>query len=151
MTPQICGLSSSSPSRPDPISAARFPRTLPRQRLNPDERVAVLIPQPQARERSRLLHFHVAHVGFMRQQIFSKFPRLSIQPDREIVVHSGPPEITLIVELRVVRTRPRRGNLPLGYLFGLGIEHRQRVAVKCATPHAVLRIDVSPPAASALR
>jgi len=37
------------------------------QWFDADDCAGVLIPQPEARERSGFLHLHVANVGFMRQ------------------------------------------------------------------------------------
>ncbi|PYS44946.1 MAG: hypothetical protein DMG13_33095 [Acidobacteria bacterium] len=60
-------------------------------------------------------------------------------------------DIRLVIELRVIRTRPRRGSLPLRDLPRLRIEHRQTVAVKYAAPQAVLGVDVASPATRAFR
>ena len=43
------------------------PACLRRQRFHADERIAVLIAQPEAREGAGLLHLDVPHVGFVRQ------------------------------------------------------------------------------------
>src|SRR5713226_3587121 len=93
----------------------------------------------------------MTNVRFMREEVLGEFPGLGIQPDGHIVVHSRRPDIRLVVELRVIRTRPLRGNLPLRDLLRLRIEHRQPVAVEYATPQAVLGVDVSSPATRAFR
>src|SRR5712692_1382811 len=90
-------------------------------------------------------------VRFMREEILGEFPGLAVQPDSKVVVHSGRPDIRLVVELRIIRTRPLRGNLPLRDLLRLWIEHRHAVAVKYTAPQAVLGVDVSSPATRAFR
>ena len=104
------------------------------QGLDVDDGAAVLISQPQAGERPALLHLDMPDIGFVWQQIFGEFSRLSVEPDRQVVVHSGRPHVRLVVELRIVRARPLGGNLPLGDLLNLGIEHRNCVAVEHAAP-----------------
>src|SRR6266478_10014244 len=89
---------------------------LRRQRLDSDDGIAVLVSEPKARESAGFLHLNVANVGFMRQHILGEFSSLGIQRDSNIVVHSGRPDIRLVIELRVVRPAPLGGNLPLGDL-----------------------------------
>src|SRR5213593_1091674 len=84
----------------------------------------------------------------MRQEVLGEFSSLEIHSDGEIVVHAGTPEIRLVIELRVVGTRPWRGSIPLGNLLRLRIEHGHRVAVEFAAPHAVLRVNVTAAAAA---
>src|SRR5947207_13500226 len=93
----------------------------------------------------------MADVRFVRQQVFGEFSSLKIQSYSEIIVHAGPPEIRLVIELRVIGTCPRRGYVPFGNFLRLRIKHCQSVAVEFATPHAVLRVDVASAASRAFR
>src|SRR5438477_6512263 len=93
----------------------------------------------------------MTNVRFMREEILGEFSGLGIEPDGQIVLHYGRPGIRLVVELRVIRTRPLRGDLPLRDLLRPGIEHRQPVAVEHPTPQAVLGIDVPSPATRTFR
>src|SRR5439155_14939178 len=79
---------------------------LRRERLDVDERVAVLVAEPKAGERARLLNFHVPDVGFMRKQILGEFSGLRIQTQSDVIIHASSPRISLVVELRVIRTSP---------------------------------------------
>jgi len=68
---------------------------------------------------------------------------LRIQPYRKIVVHSSRPGICLVIELRVIRTRPRRGNRPLADLLTL--------LVPKAAGHNQYDVDQPPDSQSARR
>ena len=114
-----------------------------------DDCAAVLVAQPHAGESSGLLHFHVANVGFMRQQILGEFSGLGIQPDSKIVVHSGRPEhrsCHRTARRRDASTRVGVFHSVIFCVFGSNIA--KPLPIKCATPHAVLGIDVSSPAAA---
>src|SRR5439155_9373162 len=117
------------------------------ERFDFDDRRTVVAADPERTWTLRIVDVDAADVGRARQHVFRVLAALDIEACHTVGQHGPGPRLAVAAGYGVVRRAPRRGHLPLGHAFGLGIEHADGVALIFAKPQPALVIDTSAPRA----
>src|SRR5260370_2848702 len=110
------------------------------QRLNLDDRRAVIAAGPEGDRRRGIVDEHPPYIGGARQQIVDRLPGPGVEPRDLIAQHRAGPCLFVLVGDDVVGRRPSRRDRPFPELPGPGVEHADAVAAIFAEPQPVLRI-----------
>src|SRR5260370_5358786 len=124
---------------PEPQPSARRAVAL-FQRLNLDDRRAVIAAGPEGDRRRGIVDEHAPYIGGARQQIVDRLPGFGVEPRDLIAQHRAGPGLSVLVGDDVVGRRPSRPDLPLLELFGPGVEHADAVSAIFTEPQPVLCI-----------
>src|SRR5260370_13554210 len=124
---------------PEPQPSARRAVAL-FQRLNLDDRRAVIAAGPEGDGRRGIVDEHPPYIGGARQQIVDRLPGPGVEPRDLIAQHRAGPGLFVLVGDDVVGRRPSRRDRPFPELPAPGVEHADAVAAIFAEPQPVLRI-----------
>src|ERR1700733_9187919 len=76
------------------------------QRLELDDRGAVVAADPEGHRRGAVVDEHAPYVGRARQQIFDELAGLGTEPQDAVPHHRAGPGLAVLVERHVVGRRP---------------------------------------------
>src|SRR6266581_6414867 len=136
---------SSSWSKPRPSFRPGMPRRPSVQRLELDDRGAVVAADPEGHRRGRVVDEHAPDVGVARQQVVDHPAALGVEARDEVGDHRAGPGLLVLVDRDVVGRGPARLDLPVLELAGLGVEHGDAVAAVLREPEPVLRVHHAAP------
>src|SRR5580704_18706120 len=130
--------------RPYPLTPALSPLGRGRksiQRLDLDDRSAVVAADPQRAGVLGVVDEDAADIGRPRQRVFGVLPGLDVEARDPVGVHRGGPGIAVLVGYRVIRRRPRCRHFPFLDLAGLRVEHADGIAEIFGEPQPALVVD----------
>jgi hypothetical protein len=126
------------------IAAARTWATTLIEWYNHDHR---LIAYPEHGTARGIVDEYAAYVRLARQLVFDDLGSRRIQASDAICAHSSRPHFAILVGHRIIRSHPRRRQLPLFELRSAGIEHGDPIGSPLSEPQSVMRVHA--PAARA--
>src|SRR5262245_23701041 len=122
------------------------------QRLDLDDRGAVVVADPEHRPRPGLLDEDAADVGCARQEIFGDLAALGVKPGYVVVRHRAGPHVgAALAGHDVVRFAPCLRQLELLHLLGRWIEHADGVPAILREPELALVVEPATPRPRARR
>ena len=110
------------------------------ERLELDDRCAVVVADPEGHRRRTVVHEHAPHIGGARQEVLDELAALRIETQNAVVVFATRPDVAVPVRRHVVRPRAGRRNLPFLKALAPRVEHPDAIAVVLAEPQAILGI-----------
>src|SRR6185503_10530553 len=115
------------------------------ERLDLDDRGAVVAADPERAGTLRVVHVDTADVGRARQHVFGVLAALDVEARHAVGQHRAGPRLAVAAGHGVVRRAPRRRHLPLRDALRLRIEHADGIALILGEPQPSLVIDASAP------
>src|SRR5882672_2865052 len=104
------------------------------ERLEFDDRGAVVIAHPESDRRCGIIHEHSSYIRGPWEKIVRHLTRLRIEPRDTVCEHGSSPRFTVLVSHHIVRLGPRRRGHPLLEALCFRIEHADTIPAKFAEP-----------------
>ena len=121
------------------------------ERLELDDRRAVVVAHPERHRRRVVVHEHAPHVRRTRQEILDDRAAHRIEAQDAVVVLAARPDVAVLVRRDVVRPGARRRDRPFLKALGPRVEHPDPIAVVLAEPQTILRVHHPAPRSGARR
>src|SRR5262249_16331561 len=110
------------------------------ERLDPDDRCAVRVADPEGHRRRGIVHEDATDVRRAGQGVFDETARPRVKAQDAVVRFPSRPDFTVLVDRRVVRPRSGSGRGPFFEALGASVEHSDPVAAVFAEPETVLSV-----------
>src|SRR5437667_4289014 len=110
------------------IPLATLPGRLSIERLELDDRGAMVVSDPKRHRGRGVVDKHTPDVRKPREEVLEDLAGLRIETQHPIAVLPAAPRLAVLVRRHVVRPRFRRGSRPLLEVFGSRVEHPYPVA-----------------------
>src|SRR5262245_11492271 len=114
------------------------------QRLDFDNRGAVITSHPERRGAGRIVHEHSPDVCGPRKEVFAESTRFWIHPKHTVVRYRSTPDVTILVHDDIVRRAPCSGRHPLLEALGARIEHANAIDTVLGKPEAIVGVHPAP-------